>query len=295
MSDLPMMPWWPKDYISATRAMRIAERGLYTDLLFFQWELGVLPGDTSTLARMVGVTPEEFDDVWPAIQDKFVKCEGGFINLVLETHREKALAKRNKHRAGALKTNAKRWSAESLSDTPSDAHIQSSLSDTLSGSPPSPSPYIKPTTDDQERSSEGNGVKKTIQKSWPKDWTRAKEGNFMLFKDEYPKRGGNQPCARARRAINARLKEGVKWSDILAGAERYAHFCEKTGKVGTETVMQAATFVGRDTEGYAQPWTIPAKQQLTLAQANRICIREAQARMVDESEEAFIMRMGLYG
>jgi len=124
---------------------------------------------------------------------------------------------------------------------------------------------------------------------------RRKEARFIRFKTAYPKRGGNQPWARARRAINARLKEGVEWFDILAGVTRYAAFCEKTGKVGTEVVMQAATFVGRDTLGFAQEWAIPAKQQLSLAQANRICIREAQARMVDESEEAFILRMGLYG
>ena len=80
MSDLPMMPWWPKDFISATRAYRLAERGAYRDLLDFQWELGVLPNDTKVLARLLGVTQEEFDDVWQTIRAKFVQRDGGLIN-----------------------------------------------------------------------------------------------------------------------------------------------------------------------------------------------------------------------
>jgi uncharacterized protein YdaU (DUF1376 family) len=59
-TNLPMMPWFPRDYLSATRLMTLAQRGAYTDLLFYQWELGPLPSDPDQLARLVGATPEEF-------------------------------------------------------------------------------------------------------------------------------------------------------------------------------------------------------------------------------------------
>jgi len=131
-----MMPWWPKDYISATRAKRLAERGAYCDLLFFQWELGVLPKDPSMLARLLGVGQEEFDDVWPAIQDKFVETEGGLVNLVLEKHREKAIHKRDGFRRGAAKTNA----ARAPSDPPSGDGMGDPPSDPPSTPHPSPSP-----------------------------------------------------------------------------------------------------------------------------------------------------------
>jgi hypothetical protein len=47
---------------------------------------------------------------------------------------------------------------------------------------------------------------------------------------------------------------------MLDGVRRYAAFCRATGKTGTEYVMQAARFFGR-AEEYAEPWTVPPKEQ----------------------------------
>ncbi len=117
------------------------------------------------------------------------------------------------------------------------------------------------------------------------------ESQFKVLKGIYPSRGGaNQPWARARKAINARLREDHTWEQILEGATRYARFCEITGKVETETVMQAATFCGRDTLGFTQPWTIPRKP-LSLEQANRICVRQVKTRRTAETDDEFIERM----
>jgi hypothetical protein len=44
---------------------------------------------------------------------------------------------------------------------------------------------------------------------------------------------------------------------MIEGTRRYAEFCKSTGKVGTEYVMQAATFFGPD-QRYLEPWTLPA-------------------------------------
>lgn len=72
----------------------------------------------------------------------------------------------------------------------------------------------------------------------------ADEESFALLKSIYPKRSGDQKWREARMAINARLSEGHTWAEILDGAHRYADWCRITGKVGTETVKQAATFCG---------------------------------------------------
>lgn len=68
--------------------------------------------------------------------------------------------------------------------------------------------------------------------------------NFETLRALYPRRSGDQRWHEARKAINARLAEGHTWQEILDGASRYAVWCNLTGKIGTETVKQAATFVG---------------------------------------------------
>ncbi len=245
MSDLPMMPWWPSDYIAGTRAMRIAERGAYCELLFFQWEMGHLPTDHGRLSRLLGLTLEEFEDLWPAIQCKFVARNGGLVNERLESERKKALEKRDRHRRGAEKTNAKRRQGDMLSDTPSDT-----LSDAPSGSPPSPSPSpIEPTTVDSPKSTKR-------PRGWPSNWSDQKEVMLEGFKSRYPKRSGAQPWKRAREAINARLKEGAEWSEILEGAERYAIHVRAIGKEHSPFVMQAATFCGPECH-YLEDWGVP--------------------------------------
>jgi uncharacterized protein YdaU (DUF1376 family) len=94
---LAMLPWFPRDYLAATRGMTLAERGAYTDMLFYAWDSGEpLPDDISRIARMLGLTIEEFREVWPAIQSKFVKDRKGLINLRLERERAKAIDLRTK-------------------------------------------------------------------------------------------------------------------------------------------------------------------------------------------------------
>lgn len=93
----------------------------------------------------------------------------------------------------------------------------------------------------------------------------AADENFDLFKSLYPKRSGDQKWYEAKQAVNARLREGHTWTEILDGARRYAEWCRVTGKVGTETVKQAATFVGPG-KPFLDPFTLPAtKADVRLA------------------------------
>ncbi len=80
---------------------------------------------------------------------------------------------------------------------------------------------------------------------------------FEAFKKAFPKRAGAQPWTRALKTIRARLKEGDTWDVILAGARRYADYCDSVDRTGTEFVMQAATFCGPD-KHYLEPWQPPA-------------------------------------
>lgn len=72
----------------------------------------------------------------------------------------------------------------------------------------------------------------------------------------YPKRSGSQPWDRAAKACRARLTDGHTWEQMIAGARRYAEYCRATHKLGTEYVMQAATFYGPECH-FLSPWDAP--------------------------------------
>lgn len=80
---------------------------------------------------------------------------------------------------------------------------------------------------------------------------------FDEIRNAYPKRGGGQKWQDAERAYNARIAEGSTHDQILDGVYRYARFIEATGKVGTEYVQMAATFLGRN-KGFLELWQAPA-------------------------------------
>lgn len=74
----------------------------------------------------------------------------------------------------------------------------------------------------------------------------------------YPARTGGNSKADARKAWDARLKDGVDPEAIAAGVRRYAAFCQVECKTGTAYVKQAATFFGPG-EHWAEEWhTSPA-------------------------------------
>ncbi len=90
---------------------------------------------------------------------------------------------------------------------------------------------------------------------------------FAEFKKAYPLRSGAQPWTKALRTIRARLKEGAQWSDFLEGAHRSAVYCAATDRIGTEFVLQAATFCGPD-KHYLEPWEPPRTKSERLQDKN---------------------------
>ncbi|EGH9933081.1 helix-turn-helix domain-containing protein [Salmonella enterica] len=73
----------------------------------------------------------------------------------------------------------------------------------------------------------------------------------------YPKRAGGNSKAAAYKAWKARLKDGVKPDDMLAGVKRYAAYVKVTGSTGTQFVKQTATFFGPDRH-FEEAWQTPS-------------------------------------
>lgn len=72
----------------------------------------------------------------------------------------------------------------------------------------------------------------------------------------YPKRSGSNSRVNARRAWDARVKDGVTVTEIISGTERYAAFVAAGGVDDPRFVMQASTFFGPG-EHWTEAWELP--------------------------------------
>lgn len=107
---------------------------------------------------------------------------------------------------------------------------------------------VTPSDTDTDTDSEKKSIRRAARSDAPPE--------FEEVKAAFPKRAGSQPWPQALRACSARLKEGHTWPELLAGVRRYAAFCESTGKVRTEYVMQAQRFFGPN-KPFADDWSPP--------------------------------------
>jgi len=237
-NSLAMMPWFARDYLAATRAMRLAERGAYCDLLFYQWEMGSLPADPKSLARLLGAERQEFESVWKIIRCKFVKQGTGLINLRLEEHRVRAIAQRQKKIEAAKKTNQKRYG-----ERPINGSHSASLSDTHSASPPSPSPSPSPNSNPTHDARE----------KMRKESEQIVADHMTAIRTEYPLAARPDWITGEKNARNLVLRDEATWTALRAGVRRYAAFCRATGRI----VLNPARFFGDVDRPWSHDWTIP--------------------------------------
>lgn len=110
LPNLFMMPWFPRDFLAATRGWRLISRAIYRELLDCQWEQGGLPADPRTLRELIGATPAEWRAGWQQVEPKFPEGGDGLRrNGRLEEHRAKSVKLYANHSKGAKITNARRW------------------------------------------------------------------------------------------------------------------------------------------------------------------------------------------
>lgn len=81
----------------------------------------------------------------------------------------------------------------------------------------------------------------------------------------------------AIRAGNARIAEGHTPWEFLQGASRYREYCAMTGKIGTEFVKQAATFLG-PAKPFLEPWSPPATKADVRLDTNLTAAQEFMRR-----------------
>jgi uncharacterized protein YdaU (DUF1376 family) len=151
MSDreLPMMPWFPKDFAAATAAWSFAEASLYRCLLDAQWLTGPLPTDPVRLARIAKCDQPTFDEAWPAVRTKFSDVSGCLVNERLEEHRAEAMRRKeinasNGARGGKASGQARLKRGLSEASSPAQAM------GVAKSNPPSPSPSPSPSLKEED-------------------------------------------------------------------------------------------------------------------------------------------------
>jgi uncharacterized protein YdaU (DUF1376 family) len=108
--QMAKMPWYPRDFASATRGWPLVARAAYRELLDAQWDMGSLPDSEAEMRTIASATPAEWRVSWRYIERKFpLATEGRRRNARLESHRRKALLALTNRQAGADLTNRKRW------------------------------------------------------------------------------------------------------------------------------------------------------------------------------------------
>lgn len=85
---------------------------------------------------------------------------------------------------------------------------------------------------------------------------------FEVIWSQRPVRDGANPKAKAFEAYNARILEGsLNKEQALLKTVEYSEWCQRRGKIGTETVMQMASFFGPKQRGFEQDWSQKPKSE----------------------------------
>lgn len=117
--------------------MSFAERGVYLEMLFEQWEKRFLADNPQAVAEAIASTPEQMAEVlaaWPAVRPKFVSAERGvkrIYNAALErTRRDQVAYRKRRQAAGSLggkAAAAKRLEDEALEASNATAPLQQTV------------------------------------------------------------------------------------------------------------------------------------------------------------------------
>lgn len=113
----PAFQFYVKDWLSDDKRveMSLAQRGIWVDLMAYQWNNGSVPVDAAGVAKVVGCSASEIEPHWTGpLLAAFPLANGGTRrqNPRLEEQRVEVEARR-KLRSAAGKTGArKRWEEE---------------------------------------------------------------------------------------------------------------------------------------------------------------------------------------
>lgn len=216
---------------------------------------GSLPDDDIDLCRLaeLGRDLKTWRKIRAGAMHGWHKCDDGRLyhavvaESVLDAYDKRRKAS-SKGRAGALK----RWSTGNASAMPEPSVIDgvgngtgnaTAIAQAMPG-------------DSKRREGKGREGKEIDTHGLLAQPGGGEPDGFAAFRAAYPRRSGSHRWQDALNHYRARLREGTAPADILTGAQRYAAYVRARGIEGSEHVLQAATFLGKN-RGFAEPWDLP--------------------------------------
>jgi uncharacterized protein YdaU (DUF1376 family) len=196
MAEFPALPLWTDAYFADTRHLSTLEHGAYLLLLMEAWRRQTcsLPNDDRLLARLAGLTAEQWVDVKPMILPFF-----DLDKRSNELHQKRLRKERDFLREKSRKQSeraASGWNKRKKKDA-------AAMPEACRSDAPTPTPTPTKTEVDKSTSVSRAGVRSAFADFW----------------DAYPRRVGKK-AAEAK--FEQAVKSGVPPSRIIAAARAYA-------------------------------------------------------------------------
>jgi uncharacterized protein YdaU (DUF1376 family) len=235
------------DYMRDTAHLSLMEDGVYRRLIdaYYAREkpLPANVADCCKLARVSGKT--ERDAVQYVLREFFQLAEDGWR----QKRCDEVIEKYNSKKAKAKQSADARWDAMR---TQCERNANAMRTQCDGNAPNLQSPVTSNQEPEKNTSASATPTRTKVSR------VTVDQGWMLHFKLAYPNRAGDQGWRKAERAANARIAEGHTPEEFIAGAKRYASFCQSTEKTGSEFVQQAATFLGPG-KPFLLPWHPPPK------------------------------------
>ena len=254
MAALPYMQLYVADYLADTPHLTTEEHGAYLLLMFNYWQTG-RPLPKSRLAGIAKLTNERWTNVERTLNEFFLDIGSEWVHERIERDLQAVKGAQSQRSTAGKKSAEVRAAKKSLKN-------QSEFNDrstTVQRDSNDRSTNIDTDTDtdkDKELKDKtllsGAGkdqppTKKSAAGSYPEE--------FETLWGEYPKREGANPKNKAHSCWKARKLEGVSEEAMLEGTRRYRQYCEVRGQAGTEYVMQAQRFYGKE-RAFENDWQV---------------------------------------
>jgi uncharacterized protein YdaU (DUF1376 family) len=102
MASYPAFLLYSRDWIEGTAEMMPNEKGVFIDLLCYQHQRGGIPCDTARIARMAGLSQEEFNIIWQTLKSKFIPLGDVLVNPKLASIIEESNISAKKKRIAGM-------------------------------------------------------------------------------------------------------------------------------------------------------------------------------------------------
>jgi uncharacterized protein YdaU (DUF1376 family) len=259
-SKEPWFPFYAADWLTDTLGMSQFSKGMYIDLLSYQWINGSIPTDDNQLCRIAGCDHmSEFNDHWHYISPKFEELEGGqMVNRrLVKVRQQQDRFIEQKRQAGRASGAARRKKGNGSSDI---EQVFDSVAD----------PF--PTKGERKRTSQSQSQ---IKDPPPAARAPPQKRKTRLPEDWHPDE-----------KLLAWAQKNVPKVNIGSETEIFRDYFLGSGGTKLDWRRTWQTWMRKEAKQSHK-----VKHKLTFEQAQRICIREHKTERPGESRDEFIDRM----